>query len=271
MNRIDFDQCFESSIYNVQWTDAQISQLKLDIAAHLEGGAYRWVTEPNPQTSLYELKLKRFEPLPFGFRGRTSNILTDLRNTLDQATSAASEAVNRQPNNRSHFPFGESPDDLENCLSRRKADRCKGIPPSLYDVFRSIQPYQTGDGYAGGNNPLKILSKISGPNKHRITVTVAAKTTDVSLQSARGEPMYIVGGGHILPQREWDDKKGQLVVLALGKGSETDFESSASLSIVFGNSPLKGLSVTGALRAIHDEVAKAVDQVRSEAWKIIGG
>jgi hypothetical protein len=272
---LTLSECFESVDYLVDFSRSQITQLKADIDAHLKS-SYGFVTEVHPKTLLRELKIKRLKPFPVHFRGRASSIVTDLRNTLDQATFAATLFLTGRESGYAHFPFGDTPDDLENSLSRRKAGRCKQIPPELYDVLRRIEPYPTGDDHLGGNDLLKFLSKISGPNKHRITLTVSAKISDGILRPppGQGSYLYIPPGGPtdppacIFPQNHWDDKAGELVLLALPLGSQTNLQADVTLGVAFGNSPLKNVNATGFLSAAHEAVSNAVNQIRAEAGKI---
>lgn len=268
-------ECFESVDYLIEFTRSEIAQLKTEFDKHLRA-AYRFTTEVHPKTLNRELKIKRFEPFPLNFRGRTNNIVTDLRNILDQATYAATLFLTGKESRCAHFPFGDSPDDLENSLSRRKAGRCKQIPPELYDTFRLIQPYPAGDTYTGGNDILKLLSRISGPNKHRITLAISAHATEGLLRTPAGQTGYInIPPGNpgdppavILPQQRWNEKAGELVFLSLPVGSETNLQADVTLSVVFGNSPIKQVNTTGFLSATHDAVSDTVNQIRREAIKI---
>lgn len=115
------EERFESPEHLIAWADEEIAQLEGQLDAFRESNPYRFVREADPKTRKNTLKLKAIKSLPLSVRGRASNIIKNLRDALDQAVFAASAYITGNESNQTHFPFGESPDDLEKSLSERRA------------------------------------------------------------------------------------------------------------------------------------------------------
>ena len=262
---------FESPKYSVALAESEIADLITLFKARGDDGSYTVVTEFNPQNRLYEAKLKEVKPIPWNYRGRVSHVIKDLRDALDQVVSAATEYIIGRPVKQAHFPFGESADDLENSLSRKKARMCNQIAPELYNVLRRIEPYPTTDVDSPGDDFLKLLSKVSGPNKHRITLTTGLSYTELSIKGLSKNPTLLATGngpGSLFPTKDWNDKKGELIIAAYSEGGQANFSVDATLQIVFGNSALKNVPVLWFLEQCHLRVAKAVQNIEAEALRI---
>lgn len=264
---MDDEGPFESSRYLIRFAEKEIADLEAAIRAFHDTKPYAVLTELNPQTGQYELKIKGVRPLPWQFRGAASNIIKNLRDALDQAVASATELITGRENAHSHFPFGEGPDDLENSLSRRKAGRCKGIAPELYDVLRRAEPYPTRETHPGGNDILKVLNKVSGPNKHKVTITTSARIGEHTYGG--GLMKFGKGGGRIGVDDRWDRAKNQFVLMAFGADAVMDdVKVQAAMDVAFNNSFLRDVPVIDFLRSALIHVTKVVEDVAAEALRI---
>jgi hypothetical protein len=134
----------------------------------VESKPYAVSNDLTTKTGLKELKVKIVRDFPNDLRGSASDAVKNIRDTLDQIISAATFVLMGKRPKRTHFPFGECEDDLENSLSRRKATQCRDIPEELFPVIRFIKPYT----HEEDNFRLKLLQKVSGPHKHSVSLTL---------------------------------------------------------------------------------------------------
>lgn len=118
-----------------------------------------------------------------------SRILNDLRNALDQAVVAASKELGGS-GNKIYYPFCQSPTEFQ-ALFKPKA-RCSGIPEALRPFLFTLQPYPTSEEWEGGDDLLRSLGYMANPNKHEVTLRVAANAG-----SARLDYLKNLGGGEI--------------------------------------------------------------------------
>jgi len=82
------------------------------------------------------------------------------REAWNQAVYAACVSIEKVPSKGNlHFPWRSSPSDLNETLKRGP------IPSEFWDVIRGEEPYPTGDGYTGGNDAIKEISKLAN-DKH---------------------------------------------------------------------------------------------------------
>lgn len=254
------DEGFESAQFLVGWANTQFNELKTLIEAFLDSGPTTMVKEFNNQTRMNELKV-RFNPVPGNIRGKTSNIIKDLRDALDQATNAATSLISGKTKRNAHFPFAGSPDDFDTAVAR---NQCKDIPPSLHATLKGYEPYPSGDGWSGGNNFLRLLGRVSGPNKHRFTLTATGDMAHINIQikEAFGPPGEFSHFGRF-------DRNGDYVVVAVGPNSHVEFEKiSFHCYVSFADTKLKGIPVTQFLKANCDTVGSIVQDLQTQAVTI---
>ena len=251
---------FESCLYLVDFAKAETTEVKTAIEEFFtQKDLTVAVIDLDPDTGYNVGKVRFIGSLPSEWRGKVSNIIKNLRDALDQATYAASAVVRGQPSNRTHFPFGESPDDLEYSLSRRKAVPCQGIPDQLFPLFRSFEPYPTGDGYKGGNNNLRLLGRVSGPHKHSVTL----KVTGAMELSGIGPGVMRVGSGGAtltIPPR-WDSENNELTIVRFPPGGHFEMDCQITLGVTFGEGFLLDVEVLPYLECIGETVGTIVNSL----------
>lgn len=261
----DIDGLFESPFFLIAWAKEQLDELDALADIFFNADNHTIVNEFNRKTGQNEVKVK-IAPVPMKFRGKTTAIITDLRSTLDQAVASASTYITGQVSPKRHFPFGQSPSDLENSLSLKKNGATKGIPVELYPLLRRFEPYPTGDGYAGGDNILKALSRISGPNKHQVTIRTAFAPQSTGIGNFNIQ--FTDGGGAIFPWLSQSGRNDELVILSFSPGSYAQMEIDVSAYIAFDDPKMRRVPVIAFLRECHDRVTKVVEDLKAEALVI---
>jgi hypothetical protein len=268
---------FESPRFLANWAHEEINDLDQLFRGFFDADAYTVVEELNQQTGYLETKLRGLKPQPAKWRGMASNTIKNLKDALDQATFHASAIVSGKESRNTHFPFGESPDDLEDSLSGKKAPNCKGIPAALYPVLRRCEPYPTGNGYPGGNDALRLLARVAGEHKHRITLDVAPRILNWRIVPPPGSTNVVIRntsswGNLEIMKGVWDPAKNEMLVMRVPPDTEAHVEFQFSFGVTFGNSALKGVPAVPFMQACQAAVAKIVDDLEAEAIKLaVGG
>lgn len=211
------------------------------------------VREMDPKTGDKLVKLKVLKQPPRDLRRLSHHIVSDLRHALDQATFAASEIILGSEPDSVYFPFAMNPKDL--------AHRLKKIPPELHAFLAAQEPYPRGNGYPGGNNLLRLLGTLAGPNKHEVALNVGIHTTAVEMTDVRGELFAA-------PWPRFDRTKNELVLFRIFPGGRVDYELFVPLHIAFRQS--KGgddVPIHALFRAWLEKVEAIIDGLESEAAK----
>ena len=133
-----------------------------------------------------KLKIVGFRPSnapPNKVRVRASRIVKDLRDALDQAAFQAAHAINPEAGINTYFPFCRDPDDFESLFGQR--GRCRDIPPELRPFLKTLEPWPTGEDRAGGNDLLRALGYVAGPNKHQVTLHVTPDLSGVHIHKMK--------------------------------------------------------------------------------------
>lgn len=252
---------FESAQFLVAWAKSQFDELETLINTFVNSNPATVVKEFNSKRGLYEAKV-RFEPLPPRIRGLANNIIKDLRDALDQATHAASFLITGKPGRQTHFPFGNSPDDFDTAITK---NLCKGIPVELYPILRGFQPYPTGDAWNGGDNFLRLLGRVSGPHKHRITVAQTINRQGFGLGNI---DLRFGPGAFSLGPEGKAAKNNELVFMAFGENSHFKFDLHMTFYVGFSGPKMEGISVLDFLLACITSVGKIVQNLEAESSRI---
>ena len=264
----DIENWFESAEYLLAWASKEAANFTAIRKVFFEKpDALTRIVEFDPDTGQYVDKVRFLNPLPMEMRGVASNVIKNLRDALDQTTFAATLLIRGKTSNRAHFPFGESPDDLENSLSRQKAVPCKGLPEELFPVLRACEPYPTGDSYSGGNNTVRALGRLSGNNKHAVTLTVSGNVSNAGLMGP--EIKAGPGGVSMFVPLRWDPFKNEMKLFSFPPGGYVEANIAIALEIVFGPGPLEGHSVEDFFTVLSEEVAVIINRVKYATAEII--
>lgn len=254
------DEGFASSRFLIDWSKAKIEELVADIIAYLESDPVSLITEFNPKNG-HNMLVAEFRPLPIGIKGLTNDIINNLRHALDQATHAACFMIRGTQKRNTHFPFGSDPSDFDTAIQK---GGCSDILPELYPVFKSLEPYPPGDGYLGGNRPLRLLGHISGPHKHRFSLSPAA---DSKRTQIKGGYINTGQGGIVLPRAK--AKNNKITIISLGPGgAATNVDVHLAPYIAFDGGKVDGIPVEGFLKTVATIVDNAHNMIEFEARAI---
>jgi len=126
---------------------------------------YPWsqVTDTGPDGFSKQFKVRLTKPFPDTLSELISYATNNLRSCLDGATWATAVCSGKNGKN-APFPFGDSPDGLEQCIK----GRCKDIPSDILTVVRKFRPYKTG------NALLWAINHIANMDKHALVIPMAA-------------------------------------------------------------------------------------------------
>jgi hypothetical protein len=121
------------------------------------------ITDTSADGFSKEFKVKLNRPFPDTFSELVSYATNNLRACLDGAAWATAACSGKKGKN-APFPFGDSPDGLENVIKRS----CKDIPPDILTVMRGFKPYKTG------NALLWAINHVANLDKHALVIPMAA-------------------------------------------------------------------------------------------------
>ncbi|OQW76238.1 MAG: hypothetical protein BVN33_06265 [Proteobacteria bacterium ST_bin13] len=265
---MDVGNAFESPEYLAEWATKEAKKFtSVRKEFFSDPNVCARVVEFDPEIGENVIKMRLFKILPVELRGLASNAIKNFRDALDQTTFAATFLIRDKGSNRAHFPFGENPDDLENSLSRRKSVPCKGLAEELFPVLRECEPYPTGDGYTGGNDVLRALARVSGDNKHAVTLTVSAAVDQTTINP--GVVQVGPGGATLYVPPEWDAVKNEIKLWSFPPGSYVNVDMSVALAIGFGPGPLERYAVEFFLDELARDVPVIINRIKQATAKII--
>jgi hypothetical protein len=252
---------FESAEFLIRRANRHVHEFNAIAAEFLASDAYSVRSEFNRATGLVEVKLKFVRMFPEDLRGCASDAIKNIRDSLDQAMSAASFVITGKRSRYTNFPFGISADDLEESLSRRKASQCKGIPEELFAAIRHIRPYP----YSGDDSRLKLLQKVSGPHKHSVALTLGSAApfpfSEVGMIDKDGNVAVTIN----FP--EWDRSKDEIVVATHNGDGKLDL--SHAFHISFDHCELRNIPASQVLDAWGKRADWAIQVLKKFSAQVV--
>jgi hypothetical protein len=150
----------------LEWADEAIQELDIICRDFFANNPCASVIDVDEDARQEVHKVKLMRELPKSVARKATEALNNIRLSFDQAYLAGLKVAGVPVKVKTlHFPWADSPDDLEK-------NRFGPVPERLRPVFRDIAPYPRGNGYAGGNDSVRALAQISGRNKHIARVAV---------------------------------------------------------------------------------------------------
>jgi hypothetical protein len=204
---------------------------------------YRVFTQFNEETRRHECKLRVKSSFPEGLDKLAHNAANAIRHSFDQSMWAVTRIVAPGWDQDIYFPWGTSPKDVQGKLKRTP------LPKEIQSIILSFEPYNTGDGYAGGDNILRDFAKAVNPSKHRLSVTVEPNFVPSGIALINppiGE--YIDTTIRIYPSRRVATKGEHPIAAILSANRKLEYKFDVSCAIIFGDgSPLSGQPVIETL------------------------
>lgn len=256
------EDLFESPKSLVAEAAPSIRELDAIIQMYLRG-AIQQFDRINPETGLREVGFRFTEGVPRRARVLASRILKDLRDALDQATFAAARGLGDGKGTATYFPFCQNPDDFKILFAPKKG-RCRDVPAEIRPYLLALEPYESGEGYSGGNNLLRGLGYVSGPNKHQITLHLTPEATGAHVH----ELNYHGGAGRLF--YPWDPHKLEVIILSVAPDAKFTCSITPAFHCSFkGARALTGQPVTTVLGELTRMVEGIVSGVEAETARLL--
>ena len=227
------------------------------IAAYLKSHPCVYVIEPDANGTREIHKLRFGKAVPLAVGDLATEIIEALRSALDQASYVCCRARYGEKRHGTHFPMGETMNDIDAALGKGGA---KYVPPEIATLFRSFRPYSPDK---GGNFALWALNRLCNQSKHRVLVPVGMSASQFTVQ---GTSMR----GIALPMHPWDGSKNEYTIIICDAGVKPDFKLNLSFGIGFGeiDAAIEKWPADALLRLIGDEVSRIVAETEVEANRI---
>jgi hypothetical protein len=244
---------FESSFRKIEWAEGRVGDLYGEIQQFRQSIPYSQIVEPladQPGYMVHKIKLTR--DIPDSTLNLASDIVHNLRSSLDNAVYEISLASGN-PNPRSAaFPFAGSIDEMANALGR-----CKDVPPVIHSLPCGFQPYQYG------NDFLWALNKLSNTDKHKILRPFGTGVVR-RLASMRGTGYFEMPDPH-----RWDSERNEMVIVTLGPETDFEYELNFDIFVAFGEvEGLRGQDVIGKLHNIGTTVYRTLRAMEAECRRL---
>lgn len=249
----------------IRWAREDAESFDAGNDIYFAGNPYAYLFEDDPKTGHVFLKIG-VAPIPDELRKLASHAIWDLKHSLDHATYAAILAVTGAPPIKdTYFPWCDHPNALETKLTRPDKDGIVKYPPVLHDLFRSFEPYPTGQGYAGGNDQFVALNKLANTSKHAVVLRPGTRSFLDRFQGAA----HTSGLVYITPD-DWNHTKQQLTLGLFRKGSQMNMDLELSSFIEIGEvEALKGYPVGDVLEGFARNVVQVVDEIKAGVTAIL--
>ncbi|MBL8658597.1 MAG: hypothetical protein JNM75_02440 [Rhodospirillales bacterium] len=227
------DDAFLTAYETLCWADEAIKELSKESARYLNQARSSIHRDADSVDELHKLTLPSH--IPAVIRRKLMEALGLIKNSFDQSVVAAIRAVRGDAATKGtvYFPWADSPTDLDHRLgaakrSGRTVSNCPKIPPDLWPVLRSFEPYRTGNSYPGGNDLVREMAHIAN-RKHTVRLlllpSVAGGVINVNRMTLSGPGFF----GNF----SWDPVKNELIFGRLPRDSECDYNAHIALHIAF--------------------------------------
>lgn len=215
---------------------------------------YSPIVDIDPEGGEHIYKIKLTTPLPDRFSLDVSQVLEDLRHSLDHAFTAACRTLGpTDPKiiKRLYFPIAETEEKFTATVT---SSNFKKVPAEIVALLRSFQPY------GGGNNFLWALTSIAGMSKHRDLVGVDAVADNFMFLD---HFTISTSGPAVMPMPLWDRANGEMIYFRSAPGAQVQGEPRLRFFITFGDvEVVRGqpvLAVLGQIGSIVQGVLRAME------------
>jgi hypothetical protein len=143
------------------------------------------------------LKYRIAQKIPGRLRVLASNVVNNLRHSLDQAVNCASIELGGTKRNN-YFPFPKDETEIDRLIR----DNCPTVPAVLKPTLKAFKPY------GGGDDLLYSLSQIAGSNKHKLVLKLDLDLPHIILSDIVSDITGPAYGGVI----RWDSAKQEVEI-----------------------------------------------------------
>jgi len=247
---------FDSARRKVAWADKRFDDLKLETKTFFADEPYRQVVEPDPTAPdhfLHKIKLVR-SLNNTSIAEIAGEVVSNLRASLDHAIYAIAATQCENPR-KAYFPFSKDAAGLESSLN----GFCKDVPPEMYPLLRSFQPYK------GGNQYLFTLNALRNADNHAVLTPFGTHVLrPVTNVSAIGYAEMV------LPEHSrWDSTKQEIIFLRTRTGTKIDYQVNFHFFIAFCDlEVVEGYPMLEMLEAIGCEVNSTLNAIEAESRRL---
>lgn len=150
-----------SARLKIEWAQRHIQRLPALLDSLAKSDLHELIIERNADTREYSVKLaSKMNGMPADFPLVIGDAVQNLRAALDHATSEIVSVTNE----RVHFPFCRSRDDL---VTHPRYTLIQNAAPRVAEtILHEIRPYGTGN----GDKRLPDLNSLANRDKHRLLI-----------------------------------------------------------------------------------------------------
>jgi hypothetical protein len=205
----------------------------------------------------YVHKVQFEEPLPQQFPVFVRNIAGSLRSALDHAVYASALSLGSPNLKATKFPFGDTPDQLENDIRRN----CRGVAPGIIAILKDFRPYK------GGNDDLWALNKLRNVKEHRLLVAPPLAGGMMYPIEIAGKKLRLLDTGPV-DDGQWDDVNKTLTFQTLPLSDH--IEKKLTFFLIFGDiEGVAGEHLIPKLEAFALIVEDCVDRIEEETGRLL--
>jgi len=247
---------FESPRLLLDAARHDIAEFDSQARAFLNGCLGVRVVQMDPKSGEQVVKYRVAQKIPGRLRVLASNVLNNLRHSLDQAVNCAAIELGGAKRNN-YFPFAKDALDIDRVIK----DNCKTVPAALKPILKGFRPY------SGGDDLLYSLNRIAGPNKHQLVVRLNLDLTHLVANDFVREVRGPAAFGFI----EWDSAKQEIEIARIGPGGHVICadRTKLPLSMTLGHrQDAGGKPATTFLNALANKVESILRVIETETARL---
>ncbi|MCB1475182.1 MAG: hypothetical protein H6883_10430 [Rhodobiaceae bacterium] len=247
---------FESAKKRLRRGNQHVARTKKRVEKFFRSNPYAKVVEIDADgvTQLHKIKLTK--PFPESPTESALEALDALRSVLDQAGYAAAILSGKESPKKTHFPFADTKERLENIVAKQ----CRDLPQEIIELFRSFEPYRDG------NQALWAMNKIRN-STHTALIPVGVAVDGLHMNSgfmAAGE-----SGSVAIHQPVWNSAKNEMIFASVGPNSSFEYDMNINFKVIFDDADIApSQSAIRLLELAATEVAHILKATEAECYRI---
>jgi len=134
----------------------------------------------------------------------------------------------------------------------------------LWDVIKREEPYPTGNGYTGGDDTIKEVSKLAN-GKHTVGLAITARISSYVHPSVSGS------GSVRIPGIRWDPMNNEMIMAIVSHGMDVKHDYKVQLQVGLDvPPPLRDKPAIAIFNAFADRAECFTKAIEAECKTIIG-